>query len=125
MPHCIDNVRPAEAPAELFLDGLQELGIPILTDPNNGTAAGGMLIPNSLNPDNQTRSYARLDYVDRFVNRPNLHIATHQHVTRVLIDAPHNVKGRDHPDGLWISGVEVFILIHIYVENVELKNPSL
>jgi hypothetical protein len=94
--------------SELFLDGLQELGIQILTDPNNGTAAGGMLIPNSLNPDNQTRSYARLDYFDTVINtRQNLHVATHQHVTRVLVDAPHNVRLRDYPAGLWISGVEV------------------
>jgi hypothetical protein len=92
---------------ELFLDGLQELGIPILTDPNNGTAAGGMLIPDSINPDNQTRSYARLNYFNGFIDRPNLHVTTHQHVTRVLVNAPKNVKTRDYPAGFWISGVEV------------------
>ncbi|KUJ06959.1 uncharacterized protein LY89DRAFT_790056 [Mollisia scopiformis] len=92
--------------SQLFLDGLQELGIPILTDPNNGTAAGGMLIPDSIHPDNQTRSYARLDYFDGFINRPNLHVTTHQHVTRVLVSVPHNLKGRDYPAGFWISGVE-------------------
>ncbi|KAF8861777.1 hypothetical protein BDZ45DRAFT_647068 [Acephala macrosclerotiorum] len=92
--------------SQLFLDGLQELGIPTLTDPNNGTAAGGMLIPDSINPDNQTRSYARLDYFDGFINRPNLHVTTHQHVTRVLLNAPHNLKTRDYPAGLWVSGVE-------------------
>lgn len=42
----------ADCISELFLDGLQELGIPILTDPNNGTAAGAMLIPDSINPEN-------------------------------------------------------------------------
>lgn len=93
--------------SQLFLDGLRELGIPILTDPNNGTAAGGMLIPDSINPDNQTRSYARLDYFDTVINtRQNLHVATHQHVTRVLIDGPHNVRSRNYPAGLWVSGVE-------------------
>jgi choline dehydrogenase-like flavoprotein len=87
---------------------LKELGIPILTDPNNGTAAGGMLIPGSINPDNQTRSYARLDYFDTVINtRQNLHVATHQHVTRVLVDSSHNVRARDYPAGLWVSGVEV------------------
>lgn len=79
-----------------------------MTDPNNGTAAGGMLIPDSLNPDNQTRSYARLDYFDAIINtRQNLHIATHQHVTRVLVYAPHNIRSWDYLAGLWISGVEV------------------
>lgn len=69
-----------------------------------------MLIPDSINPDNQTRSYARLDYFDTVINtRQNLHVATHQHVTRVLVDVPHNVRLRDDPAGLWISGVEVRI----------------
>ncbi len=95
---------------DIFLDGLQELGIPILTDPNNGTAAGGMLIPDSISPDNQTRSSARLDYYDEFRTRPNLHIASRQHVTRVIINQKNNdtnSKTRDFPSGLWISGVEV------------------
>jgi hypothetical protein len=102
------RISGTNANSELFLDGLQELGIPTLTDPNNGTAAGGMLIPDSINPNNQTRSYARLDYFDTVINtRQNLHVATHQHVNRVLLDAPHNVRLRDFPAGLWISGVEV------------------
>lgn len=95
--------------SHLFLDGLREIGIPILTDPNNGTAAGGMLIPDSISPDNQTRSSARLGYYDGFTDsRPNLHIASQQHVTRVILnlDAPANVKSRDYPSGQWISGVE-------------------
>ncbi|KAL2070787.1 hypothetical protein VTL71DRAFT_13813 [Oculimacula yallundae] len=95
--------------SQLFLDGLRELGIPILTDPNNGTAAGGMLIPDSISPDNQTRSSARLGYYDGFSDtRPNLHIASQQHVTRVLFDQQNsrNTKSRDYPLGQWISGVE-------------------
>ena len=67
-----------------------------------------MLIPDSINPDNQTRSYARLDYFDTVINtRQNLHVATHQHVTRVLVDAAHDVRSRDYPTDLWISGIEV------------------
>ncbi|KAK0119720.1 hypothetical protein ONS95_011156 [Cadophora gregata] len=95
--------------SHLFLDGLRELGIPVLTDPNNGTAAGGMLIPDSISPDNQTRSSARLGYYDGFIDsRPNFHIASQQHVTRVLLDqdAPANVTSRDYPPGQWIGGVE-------------------
>lgn len=94
----------------MFLDGLRELGIPVLTDPNNGTAAGGMLIPDSINPDNQTRSTARLGYFEGFEHRPNLHIASQQHVTRLLV-SPQNsgpdLNSRDLPSGVWISGVEV------------------
>ncbi|KAK6600270.1 gmc oxidoreductase [Botrytis cinerea] len=71
--------------SKLFLDGLRELGIPTLLDPNNGTTAGGMLIPNNLSPDSQTRSDARRGYYDGFNNRPNLHIATGLVVIRVLM----------------------------------------
>jgi len=78
-----------------------------LTDPNNGTAAGGMLIPDSISPNNQTRSDARLGYYDGFINRSNLHIATGQHVSRVTINSPTTSFPRDLPTGLWINGVEV------------------
>lgn len=96
---------------ELFLDGLRELGIPTLTDPNNGTAAGGMLIPDSKTPDNQTRSDARLAYYNGFINRPNLHVATGQHVSRVRIVSQPSValSKRDDPTGIWIDGVEISI----------------
>jgi hypothetical protein len=93
---------------ELFLDGLQELGIPILKEPNNGSAAGGMLVPNSLDPDSQTRSYARTGYFDNIVDtRPNFHVAPGQLVIRLLIDTPPIVAARDYPAGLWVSGVQV------------------
>lgn len=69
-----------------------------------------MLIPDSISPDNQTRSSARLGYYDGFTDsRPNFHIASQQHVTRVLLDqdTPASVEPRDYPSGQWISGVEV------------------
>jgi hypothetical protein len=94
--------------AGLFLDGLKELGIPILTDPNNGTAAGGMLIPDSISPDNQTRSSARLGYFDNIIDtRHNFHIATGQHVTRILMNHTSNLQLRDEAAGRWVGGVEV------------------
>lgn len=97
----------ADFRSELFLDGLQQLGIPILTDPNNGTAAGGMLIPDSINPDNQTRSYARTGYFNGFIDtRPNFHVATGQLVIHLLLDT-RTVIQRDYPEGLWVNGVEV------------------
>ncbi|KAF4496413.1 GMC oxidoreductase [Fusarium agapanthi] len=36
------------------LDGFAELGLPIIGDVNNGTAAGAMILPSSMHPDNQT-----------------------------------------------------------------------
>ncbi|KAF5985994.1 alcohol oxidase [Fusarium bulbicola] len=41
------------------LDGFAELGLPIIGDVNNGTAAGAMILPSSMHPDNQTRFDAR------------------------------------------------------------------
>ncbi|KAF7947702.1 hypothetical protein EAE96_008782 [Botrytis aclada] len=94
--------------SKLFLDGLRELGIPTLLDPNNGTTAGGMLIPNNLSPDSQTRSDARRGYYDDFINRPNLHLATGLVVIRVLIDStPSEVLARDLPAGQWITGIQI------------------
>ncbi|TGO87750.1 hypothetical protein BPOR_0206g00080 [Botrytis porri] len=94
--------------SKLFLDGLRELGIPTLLDPNNGTTAGGMLIPNNLSPDSQTRSDARRGYYDNFINRPNLHLATGLVVIRALMDsAPSEVLTRDLPAGQWVTGVQI------------------
>jgi hypothetical protein len=78
-----------------------------LTDPNNGTTAGGMLIPNNISPDNQTRSDARRGYLDGFIGRPNLHVATGFMVISVLIDSTPGVLARDLPDGQFITGVQV------------------
>ncbi|THV50780.1 hypothetical protein BGAL_0136g00090 [Botrytis galanthina] len=94
--------------SKLFLDGLRELGIPTLLDPNNGTTAGGMLIPNNLSPDSQTRSDARRGYYNGFINRPNLHLATGLVVIRVLMGStPLEVLARDLPAGQWISGIQI------------------
>ncbi|PQE03811.1 GMC oxidoreductase protein [Rutstroemia sp. NJR-2017a BBW] len=93
--------------SKIFLDGLRELGIPTLTDPNNGTTAGGMLIPNNISPDNQTRSDARRGYLDGFIDRPNLDVVTGFMVIRVLIDSSPQVLGRDLPDGQFITGVQI------------------
>ncbi|KAF5246818.1 hypothetical protein FANTH_6680 [Fusarium anthophilum] len=41
------------------LDGFAELGLPIIGDVNNRTAAGAMILPSSMYPDNQTRFDAR------------------------------------------------------------------
>lgn len=76
-----------------------------MTDPNNGTASGGMLIPNSISPDNQTRSDARLGYFDGFIDsRPNFHVATGKHVYRLLVEHSNSTQGE-----ILIKGVEVSI----------------
>lgn len=90
-----------------MLEGLKELGIPILTEPNNGTNAGGMLIPNNMDPENQTRSDARLAYFDNIINtRPNFHVATGEHVYRLILDTPKNNSTNNSSDGVMVQGVE-------------------
>ncbi|KAI8715336.1 hypothetical protein NCS52_01041000 [Fusarium sp. LHS14.1] len=71
------------------LDGFSELGIPIIDDPNNGTAAGAMLIPSSMHPTNQTRSDAREAHFNVADRRSNLHVATGLTATRLILE-PYN-----------------------------------
>ncbi|KAI0888710.1 GMC oxidoreductase [Annulohypoxylon maeteangense] len=69
-----------------FLDGIQELGIPVNEDPNSGNATGASLIPSSMVAKNQSRSDARIAYLDPVLNRPNLHLVTGHTVTCILYD---------------------------------------
>ncbi|KAI1209556.1 GMC oxidoreductase [Annulohypoxylon truncatum] len=69
-----------------FLDGIQELGIPVNEDPNGGSATGASIIASSMVAGNQSRSDARIAYLDPVLDRPNLHLVTGHTVTRVLHD---------------------------------------
>ncbi|KAL8925782.1 MAG: hypothetical protein Q9208_003279 [Pyrenodesmia sp. 3 TL-2023] len=65
---------------------LNYLGVPTQFDPNDGSSAGAAFVPTDLDPINQTRSDARRTYFDPYVSRPNFHVVTGQHVTRILIE---------------------------------------
>ncbi|KAK4647166.1 uncharacterized protein QC761_123060 [Podospora bellae-mahoneyi] len=67
-----------------FLEGISELGIPLLPDINTGIAAGASVAPATINDRNQSRADSRRAYLDSVLSRPNLHLATQQTVTRVL-----------------------------------------
>ncbi|KAK0629616.1 GMC oxidoreductase-domain-containing protein [Bombardia bombarda] len=69
-----------------FLRGLSELGIPLPGDPNAGAMAGGMINPSSMTRD-RTRADSRTAYLNGVLNRTDLHLATGQTVTRILIGA--------------------------------------
>ena len=69
-----------------LFEGLNHLGIPTQYDPNDGTSAGAALVPTDLDPHNQTRSDARRTHYDPYAHRPNMHVITGQHVTRLLIE---------------------------------------
>ncbi|KAK4160743.1 putative GMC oxidoreductase, partial [Cladorrhinum sp. PSN259] len=70
-----------------FLQGLSEVGVPILSDPNVGVSAGASIAPASLNAKNQSREDSRRAYLDHIMDRPNLHLASQQTVTRILMGA--------------------------------------
>ncbi|KAI0892623.1 putative GMC oxidoreductase [Annulohypoxylon nitens] len=93
-----------------FLDGVQELAIPINKDPNSGNATGASIIASSMMADNQSRSDARIAYLDPVLDRPNLHLVTGYTVTRVLHDSDRatsfNSNYNHAADRLGIIGVE-------------------
>lgn len=76
---------------------MNSLGLQTQFDPNDGTSAGPAFVPTDLDPKNQTRSDARRTYFDPYVNRPNLHVITGQHVTRVLVEGVANNSQVSNP----------------------------
>lgn len=67
-----------------FFQALEEVDIPIISDPNAGGEAGGYYLPSSMHPTNQTRSDARRAYMDPFIWRPNFHVLYNSQVTQIL-----------------------------------------
>ncbi|KAI0970549.1 GMC oxidoreductase-domain-containing protein [Xylaria arbuscula] len=67
-----------------FLDGIQELGIPLNQDLNSGYATGADLVSGSILTLNQSRADARTAYLDPVLWRPNLELLTGHTVTRIL-----------------------------------------
>lgn len=65
---------------------MKQMGVSILSEPNNGTTNGAFVAPSSLAAVNQSRSDARVAYLDQVLERPNLHVATEQMVTRILLE---------------------------------------
>lgn len=96
--------------ANLFA-ALNYLGVPTQFDPNDGSSAGAAFIPTDLDPNNQTRSDARRTYFDPYISRPNFHVMTGQHVTRILIEGVDSSYEVSNPtpggneDGNGMNGV--------------------
>lgn len=62
------------------------LGIPIQKDGSAGTAYDAFWSPNSINPHNASRSWARTGYYDPLVTtRSNFHVLINNQVTKVLL----------------------------------------
>jgi choline dehydrogenase len=61
--------------------------VPTPVDPGSGNAKGAFWAPSSLDPKDETRSYARTAHYDRVIaERPNYHLVTETAVTKILFD---------------------------------------
>jgi choline dehydrogenase len=56
------------------------------TDPQGGEGWGGFLTPNSIDPRNGTRSYAKTAYLDPVADRENLNVLTDHQVIKIEFD---------------------------------------
>ncbi|KAF2200642.1 choline dehydrogenase-like protein [Delitschia confertaspora ATCC 74209] len=67
-----------------FWNAALRLGIPTIKDPNAGEAIGIFCLLHSVDPANQTRSFARTAHYDRVISaRPNYHVLPNTAVGKV------------------------------------------
>ncbi|TGJ87422.1 hypothetical protein E0Z10_g1399 [Xylaria hypoxylon] len=97
-----------------FLDGIQELGIPLNEDLNSGYGTGANFVPGSVKVENQSRADARTAYLDPVLSRPNLELLTGHTVTRILNGVAGNKtlrnsfqKAGSMPGEVTVTGVEL------------------
>ncbi|RPB09544.1 alcohol oxidase [Morchella conica CCBAS932] len=67
-----------------WFKAFKQIGIPIPKDGANGDAIGAFWVSNSLDNDNQTRSYARR-YYEEAKKRSNYHLITGKTVTKLVL----------------------------------------
>jgi choline dehydrogenase-like flavoprotein len=72
--------------AEKIINAMKSFGIPTALDGTSGHALGAFWVLNTLDPRNQTRSYARPAYHDPASKRPNYHLITQRQVTKIIFD---------------------------------------
>lgn len=81
------QIRSDEGSPGNFWDASLALGIPVAPDPNNGNNTGLFTLLRALDPDTETRSYAKTAHYDRVINsRPNYHLLTDTAVSKVLFN---------------------------------------
>lgn len=110
------------------MHGMEELGVPIISEPNNGTGYGAFLAPSSLAAYNQSRSDSRVAYANPAIDRTNLHIATQQMTERILFDQEQNktmgTNDTASPTLYRAIGVEVSVVSHSCIETRNLLTPT-
>ncbi|KAI9725227.1 MAG: hypothetical protein M1828_003408 [Chrysothrix sp. TS-e1954] len=73
-----------------FFQGLNQMGVPTVYDPNDGSTAGATYLPLDISPTNQTRADARRSYYDPYAFRDNLYVSTGQYVTNLIFQQTSN-----------------------------------
>ncbi|CAD6962296.1 unnamed protein product [Tilletia controversa] len=86
---------------EAYLQTLNNLGVPINSDPDSGNSWGTFYATSAINPTNWTRSFSRTGYLDPNRGRSNLDILTGHQVTKVIFDSSSKSS-----DGLLATGVQ-------------------
>jgi len=76
-----------------WIPTLQNLGIPLNSDPAGGQTSGAFIATSAINPTNWTRSYSRVAYIDPLPPRDNLHILPKATVTKILFDSNFTATG--------------------------------
>jgi choline dehydrogenase len=72
---------------ENFFRGWNSIGVPTPKDPGSGDARGAFWAPSSLDPKDETRSYARTAHYDRVIGqRPNYHLLTETAVSKIRFE---------------------------------------
>ncbi|MCJ1435604.1 hypothetical protein MMC27_004978 [Xylographa pallens] len=92
-----DSFRTDMQVAVNFFDALNYLGVPTEFDQAEGSTAGAAFVPTDLDPNNQTRSDARVSYYDPYSTRENLHVITGQHVTQLIIKGIMDDPATENP----------------------------
>jgi choline dehydrogenase-like flavoprotein len=85
----------------LFRKGFNELGVPSVKEHANGHAVNLFWVPNSLDPKNETRSYARTAHYDPVKSRANYHLLVNHYVDKVTF-----AKGSTVANGVIIRSVD-------------------
>lgn len=82
-PTCITDFTYRKL--ENFFRGWNSIGVPVPKDPGSGDARGAFWAPSSLDPKDETRSYARTAHYDRVIGqRSNYHLLTETAVSKIL-----------------------------------------
>jgi choline dehydrogenase-like flavoprotein len=77
---------------ENFFRAWHSLGVPTPKDPGSGDAKGVFWAPSSLDPKDETRSYARIAHYDRVIgSRPNYHLLTDSAVRKISFNGKRAV----------------------------------